>query len=446
MMRVPPGIYEANGRRRRATTGGAIAGLSRSRLRSRLAAWSWRRAGCPVESLALQDGGLRALFALDLHVSVLDALGTKPVRGWEVAARGLALLATGRTGPAIADLTQAVRGPADFGLWLRAASSLALLDPARAAALIGTRHREAPAALLLAHLAERSGDPDRAAQLLAGIRLDGKRAAEGHLLAANIAMARGEPAGPAIARAFAFRGAAPQDGPKVSIIVAAHDAERTIAAALESLTAQSWKNIEILVVDDASRDATLAQARRFAERDARIRVLPQAVNRGAYVARNAGAAATGAFVAFHDADDTAHPERIARQMAPLLDDDTIAFTTARWARREPGGRFRCRQLLPLIRLHVGSMLIRRPFLEAVGTFDPVRFGADGDMLLRLQVAAGPNAFRALDLPLTIGGYDPGSAVHDPVSGYGERGFSLPRLAYREGRTRDLIARLKKDQE
>ena len=115
------------------------------------------------------------------------------------------------------------------------------------------------------------------------------------------------------------------------------------------------------------------------------------------------------FLAFHDADDVTLRGRIAQQMGPLLRNPHLAFTTARWVRRNSQGRFRARQIVPLIRRHIGSMLIRRTTrLMRWGSSMPDRYGADGDLLLRLEAAAGPaQGYAALALPLTIGGYDPG---------------------------------------
>ena len=444
MSMTPPGEYRADGAKLRHSTTTLIA--TRARWPAGPTAWLWHRRGCHAEALALLDAAgitfaslrLRAAFALDLNATVVELLRGRGVRGWRIAARGLSRLALGDTGAAQADLAETLAGPADLGLWLRAAASLCILDPGHVRRTLEPRP-EAPARLLLAHLAVQAGDADRAEQRLAGL----PRTAEMDLLAANIAVLRGDSAGPAIARVFARKDAPVAHGPLVSVVVAAHDAERTIGAALESLAMQSWRNLEILVVDDASGDATASRAEAAATRDPRFRVLRQAVNQGAYAARNAGiAAASGDFIAFHDADDIAHPERIARQMAPLLEDEYLAFTTARWVRRDANGIFRCRQVAPLVRLHVGSMLIRRSFLAAVGDFDPVRFGADNDLLLRLKVAAGAGRHEALSAPLTIGGFDPRSAVHDPATGYGLRGFSRARQEYRETRTLRLIAELR----
>ncbi|HWD28503.1 MAG TPA: glycosyltransferase family A protein [Rhizomicrobium sp.] len=438
-----------------AATGGRIATLARLPGLGAWTAWRWQRAGRHAEALALLDRAgiarlrLRSLFALDLHRPFLDVLGTAEPRGWQIAARGLARLAVGELDLACGDLAEASSGAPRFGLWLRAASALAQIDKEQAKRLLEPKRHAAPAALLLSHLAERAGDAGRAAHY--SPRLNGRRAAETDLLAANIALLGGDAGGAkaAAGRAFARYGLSPADapcaetgGPLVSIVVAAYNAQSSIETSVASLARQSWRQVEIVVVDDASSDATAERVAAMAETDARIRVLRQQSNEGAYVARNAGvAAARGAFVAFHDADDIAHPARIARQIAPLLHDETLAFTTARWARRTDGGAFRSRQIAPLIRQHVGSFLVRRDALGKAGPFDPVRFGADGEMLLRLQVAAGPRGYRALDQLLTIGGWDARSAVHDDKTGYGERGFSLARLEYRETATWRLIRRL-----
>jgi glycosyltransferase involved in cell wall biosynthesis len=166
-------------------------------------------------------------------------------------------------------------------------------------------------------------------------------------------------------------------------------------------------------------------------------------NRGAYYARNAGlAVAAGRFVAFHDADDIAHPCRIAWQVAPLIADQRLIATTARWIRCDEMQRTRDRRILPAIRLHSGSAVVRRGFERAaLNGFDPVRHGADGDFLARLAVAAGHGRIRRIAAPLTLAMVRANSAVHDPVSGYGERGYSLERLAYREAAAQRLVAEL-----
>jgi succinoglycan biosynthesis protein ExoO len=103
---------------------------------------------------------------------------------------------------------------------------------------------------------------------------------------------------------------------RVSIIVAAYNVEAFIARAVESATAQTMPDLEILVVDDASNDMTAQIVATMAEKDRRIRLLRQETNRGPSAARNhAISEAMGAWIAILDADDAWLPERLERLLA-----------------------------------------------------------------------------------------------------------------------------------
>lgn len=120
--------------------------------------------------------------------------------------------------------------------------------------------------------------------------------------------------------------------PRVSIVIPCYNAEPWVGAAIESALGQTWPEIEIIAIDDGSRDASLAQIRRF--EGPRVRVLDQE-NLGASAARNAGVrAASGAFIQFLDADDLLTPDKIARQMDLLNRSGDRAIATARWGRFE----------------------------------------------------------------------------------------------------------------
>ncbi|MEX0628551.1 MAG: glycosyltransferase family 2 protein, partial [Cucumibacter sp.] len=102
--------------------------------------------------------------------------------------------------------------------------------------------------------------------------------------------------------------------PLVSVIVPAFNAERFIVRTLKSAQAQTLRNIEFIVVDDGSTDATATLAMGLAETDRRIHVI-RSVNQGVAAARNLGLkAATGTYVAFLDADDLWHSEKVLRQV------------------------------------------------------------------------------------------------------------------------------------
>ena len=96
--------------------------------------------------------------------------------------------------------------------------------------------------------------------------------------------------------------------PLISVIVPAYNAEAFLDQCLESIVAQTYRHLEILVVDDGSTDSTGAICDRWAQRDDRFRVIHQP-NGGHSVARNVALdAMTGELVAMVDSDDVLHPE------------------------------------------------------------------------------------------------------------------------------------------
>lgn len=110
----------------------------------------------------------------------------------------------------------------------------------------------------------------------------------------------------------------PESTPRISVVMPAYNAAASVAAALDSLLAQTHSNFEVVAVDDGSADATADILRTYAARDGRVRPLILS-HGGVAEAFNAGIdAARGEYVARMDADDLCLPQRLARQAA-LLD-------------------------------------------------------------------------------------------------------------------------------
>ena len=121
--------------------------------------------------------------------------------------------------------------------------------------------------------------------------------------------------------------------PKVSVLIGAYNAELWIGETLRSVLRQTYRNLEVVVVDDGSTDDTVASARQAVEgSEVDVRVLTQP-NRGACAARNhAFRASTGSFVQYLDADDLLHPEKIEKQIQRLTHQPPGAVATGPWAR------------------------------------------------------------------------------------------------------------------
>jgi glycosyltransferase involved in cell wall biosynthesis len=175
----------------------------------------------------------------------------------------------------------------------------------------------------------------------------------------------------------------------VSVIIPAHDSERTLERTLESVLGQTFSDLEVVVADDASSDGTAALIEGM--EDPRVKLVRSERNLGPAGARNlAIAQATGEVMAFVDADDWWAPEFLERQLPRLAPGVGIVACNARIASEdgesfEPGTYFdlfnRAIEPVVLERLLRRNVLfvccvVPREAGEEVGWFDPELFGTE----------------------------------------------------------------------
>ena len=219
-----------------------------------------------------------------------------------------------------------------------------------------------------------------------------------------------KPAAQAVAAAFEhapFPHAAQQAWPRVSVVVCAYNAAKTIEDCLASLEGLTYPDYEIILVNDGSKDQTADLGRRHS----RVRVI-DIPNGGLSAARNVGLAeATGAIVAYTDADVRADRDWLTFLIQPFLTSDVVGSggpnvvpaddpPMAQCIARAPGGPTHV-LLDDRTAEHVPgcNMAFRREALLAIGGFNPIylRAGDDVDICWRLQARGWKIGFAAAAL-------------------------------------------------
>lgn len=105
-----------------------------------------------------------------------------------------------------------------------------------------------------------------------------------------------------------------KDEALVSIVMPAYNCEKYVVEAINSILAQTYRNWELLVLDDGSKDNTLRIIEEFSQKDSRIKALPNGKNMGVSATRNRGIElASGEWIAFLDSDDMWKPEKLEKQ-------------------------------------------------------------------------------------------------------------------------------------
>ena len=204
------------------------------------------------------------------------------------------------------------------------------------------------------------------------------------------------------------RSAFAESAPLVSVIIPAYNNARFLPDNIRSILEQSYRNIELIVVDDGSTDNTQAVLAGFGDR---LRYVRKA-NGGPSSARNLGIQmARGQLIAFQDADDLWLPEKVRQQVEFLHDhpdvgvvfSDLVIFNDQGIVRHSTKDRFRhipsgmiFQDLLLERFIATSAVMVRRECLDDVGNFDESLLGAeDYNLYLRL---ARKYKFAFLDIP------------------------------------------------
>lgn len=112
----------------------------------------------------------------------------------------------------------------------------------------------------------------------------------------------------------------------VSIVTPVYNAEKYISDTIESVLDQTYKNFELLLIDDHSTDNSYKIIKNYESDDSRIRVLQTEINSGAAVARNTGIEnAKGQYIAFVDSDDKWYNTKLEKQIS-FMKEKAVGFT------------------------------------------------------------------------------------------------------------------------
>lgn len=182
-----------------------------------------------------------------------------------------------------------------------------------------------------------------------------------------------------------------------SVVIPTHNRSHLLTRAVESVLRQTWRNLEVIVVDDASTDDTPELLARLAATDARVKTARFPASQGGAAARNEGLrVSTGMWAAFLDDDDSWEPEKLARQIALLRQTPDAAAVTCSFTVNTPGGGRRRVDMPDDLSLddlleenYLGGAsvcLARREMLREVGGFDArLSSGQDWDLWVKLRL-------------------------------------------------------------
>lgn len=200
-------------------------------------------------------------------------------------------------------------------------------------------------------------------------------------------------------------------GPLVSVIMPIFNAERTLITAVNSILNQSWQPLELIIVDDNSKDDSWQLIQQAARTDHRIKCLRNKVNVGPYVCKNLALKyVTGELITCHDADDWAHPLRLEQHITTVLKSGgKIKASVTNMLRIKESGEFSYFSRIGpkmsydgVARLSAVSNLFEAKFFhEQLGSWDCVRFGADSEIMGRVECLNNSGFIRLNDLGISM---------------------------------------------
>lgn len=187
-----------------------------------------------------------------------------------------------------------------------------------------------------------------------------------------------------------------EETPLISVLMTSYNREKYIALAIESVLASTYKNFELIIVDDRSKDKTVEVASKYATKDARVKVFVNEQNLGDYPNRNKAASyAQGKYLKYVDADDLIYPFGLAQLayymeqfpeagygLCSLAQDKTAIFPF----KLSPHEAYKYHYFGPgLFHKAPLSSIIRKDVFDSVNGFKKERMVGDFEMWHRLSL-------------------------------------------------------------
>jgi glycosyltransferase involved in cell wall biosynthesis len=177
--------------------------------------------------------------------------------------------------------------------------------------------------------------------------------------------------------------------PLVSVILPAYNSEEYLSRSISSILNQTYKNLELIVINDGSTDRTEEVVEKYAETETRIVYCSQE-NTGPSSARNTGIErSVGEYIAYQDSDDYSYPTRLERQVEFLEGNPTVAMVYTGVLQRLQNGRIERLKPIPFDRLRIlhenfvacGSVMHRNEVFDKVGYWNEK---IDWDLWIRIS--------------------------------------------------------------
>jgi glycosyltransferase involved in cell wall biosynthesis len=180
----------------------------------------------------------------------------------------------------------------------------------------------------------------------------------------------------------------------LSVLMTSYNREQFIAEAIESVLASTFKNFELIIVDDGSKDKTVAIARSFASKDERVSVYVNERNLGDYPNRNqATSYARGEYIMFVDSDDKILPDGFERCVKSLQQFPEAGFGMQLHETHNEPFYLTSEEVIhqhffikPCLSIGPGGTILKKTFFETIGKY-PVNYGPANDMYFNLKAAA-----------------------------------------------------------
>jgi len=187
--------------------------------------------------------------------------------------------------------------------------------------------------------------------------------------------------------------------PLVSIIITNYNNEKYLYKCISSAINQSYKNIEIIIIDDKSTDSSLDIIRSFLY-DSRVNVYKNSVNMGTYWSKNSMLSKiNGDFVTMLDSDDYDDNLKIEKQVNEFLTNESLNIVTVNYQKDDK------------VIFGWPSMMFRKKVFNDVGFYDSVRFGADSEFYDRCVKFYGKNTIKHIGEVLQYGFVHEGSLTY-----------------------------------